>query len=66
MTDDLTPARFGTTFKAFMDAVVAAATPPSSPLLERIQVHLGPDLANLPVIAEEFATYNHPNLQVAP
>jgi hypothetical protein len=65
VTDDLTPARFGTAFKAFMGAVVAAAVPPSSPLLERIQAHLGPDLANLPVIAEEFATYDHPNVQVA-
>jgi len=33
---DLDPARFGTAFKAFMEAVVAAAAPPSSPLLERI------------------------------
>jgi hypothetical protein len=49
--DDLTPARFGTAFKAFMEAVVAAAAPPSSPLLERIQAHLGSDLAHLPVIA---------------
>jgi len=27
MADDLSPARFGTAFKAFMDAVVAEASP---------------------------------------
>jgi hypothetical protein len=41
--DYLNPARFGTAFKAFMDAVVAEAAPPSSPLLELIETHLGGD-----------------------
>jgi len=63
--NDLTPARFGSVFKEFMEAVVAAATPPSSPLLERMQAHLGADLAQRPVVAEEYATFDHPNLQVA-
>ena len=62
---DLDPARFGTAFKAFMEAVVAAAAPPSSPLLERMQAHLGGDLAHLPVIAEEYDAFEHPNVQVA-
>jgi DNA polymerase III delta prime subunit len=66
MTDtDLSPERFGTAFKAFMDAVIAAAVPPSSPLLDRIIAHLGVDPARLPVIGEEFDTFEHPNLQVA-
>src|SRR5436190_14188732 len=51
--DDLDPARFGSAFRAFMEVVVAAAAPPSSPLLERMQAHLGGDLTRLPVIAEE-------------
>ena len=63
--DDLTPARFGTAFKAFMEAVVAAAAPPSSPLLERMQAHLGGDPARLPVIAEEYDSFDHPNVQAA-
>ncbi|HEV8637770.1 MAG TPA: AAA family ATPase [Chloroflexota bacterium] len=63
--DELSPARFGSAFKAFMDAVVAAAAPPSSPLLERIQAHLGADPAQLPVVAEEFDAFDHPNVQVA-
>lgn len=62
---DLSPERFGTAFKAFMEAAVAAAEPPSSPLLDRITAHLGVDPAQLPVIGEEFDTFEHPNLQVA-
>lgn len=62
---DLSPARFGAAFKAFMDAVVAQAAPPSSPLFERIQAHLGADPTQLPVIAEEYDNFEHPNVQVA-
>jgi hypothetical protein len=65
VTDDISPARFGAAFKAFMDAVVAAAEPPLSPLLERIRAHLGTDPTRLPVVAEEFDSFEHPNLQVA-
>jgi len=65
MADDLSPARFGGAFKSFMDAVVAEASPPRSPLLERIQAHLGADPTQLPVIAEEFDSFEHPNVQVA-
>lgn len=63
--DDLSPARFGSAFKEFMEAVTAAATPPSSPLLDRIQAHLGADAAMLPVLAEEYDAFDHPNVQVA-
>lgn len=62
--DDLSPARFGTIFKRFMEAVVAEATPPSSPLLARIHSHLGTDPTHLPVVAEEFDAFEHPNVQV--
>lgn len=65
MDENLSPERFGSSFKAFMDAVVAAATPPSSPLVEHIRAHLGVETASLPVISEEFDTFEHPNLQVA-
>jgi DNA polymerase III delta prime subunit len=63
--DNLAPERFGSAFKAFMDAVLAAASPPQSPLLERIAAHLGVELSRLPVISEEFDSFEHPNLQVA-
>src|SRR5262249_37643832 len=62
---DLSPARFGASFKEFMDAVLAAASPPTSPLLDRIRAHLGADAGQLPVIAEEFDPYEQPNVQVA-
>ncbi len=62
---DLSPARFGTAFKAFMEAVVAQATPPANPLLERLEGHLGVDPTQLPVITEEFDPFEHPNVQVA-
>ena len=66
MTDsDLSPAHFGAAFKAFMDAVLAEARPPGGPLFERIQAHLGTDPTHLPVITEEFDSFEHPNVQVA-
>jgi hypothetical protein len=63
--DQLSPARFGTAFKAFMEAVARAATPVEGALFERIRAHLGVDVAQLPVVAEEFDPYEHPNVQVA-
>jgi hypothetical protein len=62
---DLDPARFGTVFRAFMEAVTNAATPPASPLADRIQAHLGVEPAHLPVLAEEYDNFERPNLQVA-
>src|SRR5260221_5542219 len=63
--DDLDPARFGAAFLAFLEAVSAAADPPRSPLIERIQAHLGADSTQLPVIAEEYDAFEPPNVQVA-
>lgn len=66
MTDNpLDPAQFGSAFKAFMEAVVNAPTQMTSPLLERIRAHLVVDPTQLPVIAEEFDSFEHPNLQLA-
>jgi hypothetical protein len=65
MADDLTPARFGEVFKAFMEAMVREATPVEDTLGERIRAHLGGDVATLPVVTEEFDPYEHPNVQVA-
>jgi len=65
MPDALSPADFGAAFKHFMDAVVAQAPPPTSPLHERLTAHLGADPAGLPVIVEEYDTWEHPNIQIA-
>lgn len=61
----LSPERFGAAFKAFMEAVSNAATPIAGTLIERIRSHLNEDPAALPVLAEEFDPYEHPNVQVA-
>jgi DNA polymerase III delta prime subunit len=66
MTDpDLSPARFGAAYKAFMEAVVREAAPPGNPLLTRVRTHLGADPSDLPVVAEEFDPFEQPNVQVA-
>jgi AAA+ superfamily predicted ATPase len=63
---DLSPDTFGAAFKAFMDAMVAQASAGlASPLLDRIRAHVGVEPTQLPVIAEEFDAFEHPNLQVA-
>jgi len=38
---ELTTDEFGRSFKAFMDAMIAASVPRRSPLQERIAAHLG-------------------------
>jgi len=63
--DELSPARFGAAFKAFLEAVNQAATPVEGTLHERISEHLGADPSLLPVFSEEFDPYEHPNVQVA-
>src|SRR5262249_54222398 len=56
---------FATTFKRFMDAMVAQATSPESALLIRIREHLGAEPTQLPVVVEEFDPFEQPNLQRA-
>jgi hypothetical protein len=65
VSPELSPERFGSAFKAFVHAVDPAASTPASPLLERIRAHLGTDPAQLPVVGEEFDSFEHPNVQVA-
>jgi hypothetical protein len=54
---------FAQSFRAFLDAVNTTARP--SPLLDRISAHFGTDARTLPVLAEDFAAYEHPTLQRA-
>lgn len=63
--DALSPARFGAAFQAFMEAALREAAPPTNPIRDRIAAHVGGDPARLPVVAEEFEPFDHPNLQVA-
>lgn len=63
--DELSPARFGAAFKAFMEAVAQGVTPPEGVIADRVRAHLHVDPTRLPVTAEEFDPYEHPNVQVA-
>jgi hypothetical protein len=65
MAEDLDPGQFGLAFMAFMEAMTVAAAQPRSPLMDRIQSHLGVDPTQHPVIAEEYDTFEQPNVQVA-
>jgi DNA polymerase III delta prime subunit len=57
--------RFGAIFQQFMQTVQNSATPQESPLLDRMQAHMGSDTASLPVMSEEYDTFEHPNIQLA-
>src|SRR5581483_7003702 len=58
-------AEFGMLFQRFMEATVEAVPLTESPLGERLRQHLGAGDSDLPVIAEDFEPFDHPNLQVA-
>jgi cell division protease FtsH len=55
--------QFAASFRAFLDAVNADAG--NNTLLSRLTAHLGLDARTAPVLAEEFASYEHPTLQRA-
>ena len=65
MESERTTGQCAAIFKQFIDAIAAEASSPSSPLLDRIRAHLDAEPAQLPVIAEEYDPFEHPNLQVA-
>ena len=56
---------FAVSFKRFIDAMYAESAKVGSPFLDRLREHFGVEPTALPVIAEEFQRYDHPNLQVA-
>jgi hypothetical protein len=61
----LSPADFGSSFKGFLDQVVAQAPSEEPVFLKRLREHFGREPASLPVVGEGFEAYDHPNLQVA-
>lgn len=63
--DELDPGAFGAAFKRFIDVMNVRADPGPNPFLERIRSHVGGEPAQLPVVAEEFERFEHPNLQAA-
>ena len=63
--DALSPEAFGAAFKSFLTVMTQHAQPPVGTLQQRIAAHLGADPSKLPVFADEFDPYEHPNVQVA-
>lgn len=57
--------RFAELFRRFMEAMTAHRQRRDSPLRDLVREHLGVDPAGLPLLAERFATVEHPNLQLA-
>lgn len=58
-------ADFATSFKAFLDQVVAQAPERPGIFLERLRALFGTEPIGLPVVAEQFDVPEHPNLQRA-
>lgn len=65
--DDKDPLRteFAREFKRFVDEMNLVASADVTPLMHRISEHLGGDATRLPIVAEEFESYEHPNIQLA-
>jgi hypothetical protein len=65
MDEQLRPGELGSIFAAFVQQVAHAAAGEKNPILERVRAHVGTDPAQLPVTAEQFDTFEQPNLQRA-
>lgn len=62
--DELPPERLAQIFKSFVQQVADSAQE-TSPLLQRITDHLGGDPSHFPSVAEDFETFERPNVQLA-
>jgi len=59
------PTAFGAAFKQFIDNMNAEAAKETTSLIERLKEYLGDEPTTVPIVAEEFESYEHPNVQVA-
>ena len=64
-TDDPLRGEFARDFKRFIDTLNAGGFSEQTPLMKRLKEHLGGDPTTMPIVAEEFEAYEHPNVQVA-
>src|SRR6267378_2806078 len=55
---------FAREFKRLIDALNAGGLSEPTSLMKRLTAHLGGDPTTLPIVAEEFEAYEHPNVQV--
>ena len=67
MTDEppLSPATFGRALRAFLEQAVQGQEIGDPPFVSRLAGHLGADPRELPILAEQFSTIEHPNVQAA-
>ncbi len=67
MSDDpaLSPAAFGRAFRRFLEEAVKGHEAEDPPFVARLAAHLGADPRALPILAEQFSTIEHPNVQAA-
>jgi hypothetical protein len=65
MNDDPLRGEFARDFKRFIDTLNAGGFSEQTPLMKRLNAHLGGDPTTMPIVAEEFEAYDHPNVQVA-
>ena len=56
---------FARDFKRLIEALNAGSFAEATPLMKRLTAHLGGELTTMPIVAEEFEAYEHPNVQVA-
>jgi hypothetical protein len=56
---------FARDFKRFIDALNAGTFSEQTPLMKRLETHLGGNPATMPIVMAEFESYEHPNVQVA-
>ena len=66
MTDQVDYRAFAVQFQAFMTAMSQMLPPAEpSPLVQRLIGHFGVEPLGLPVVTEQYAPYEHPNVQAA-
>ena len=56
---------FARDFKRFIDTLNAGGFSEQTALMKRLSTHLGGEPTTMPIVAEEFEAYDHPNVQVA-
>lgn len=62
----ITPEDFGQSFKGFMEQMQAQKSPEEAPFFVRkLREHFGVALTALPVVAESFPPYDHPNVHLS-
>ncbi len=61
----LSPAAFGRSLRAFLEAAVKGQEAEEPPFVARLAGHLGADPRGLPILAEQYSIVEHPNAQAA-